>query len=555
MSTILVIDDIEETRNVICKILRRNGYHVLEAENGVGGLKMIETEQPDIVITDILMPFKNGIDMVNEIREINYDIPIIYTTAFNDNEFLMKTIGQSIDAYTLKPIDLESLLKGIIKASVKVENERVKFKLLELNKNLEVDVIKKSEQLELKNKELEKQLFTDNLTKLRNRLSLREDIKDYSNPIIAIFDIDEFKGINDLYGIDVGNAVLIKIANIISKLSDNDVKVYRTGSDEFITLQNNPIYSNSYEEDIVSIISHINSTSLYLDEYNLNVYVDITVGIAHDDKECLEKADIALREAQFTHLSYLKYTDDLKIDTKYANDIKWTEIIREAVLNKKIFPFFQPIVDKNKKIIKYESLMRLENEGKIISPIHFLEISKKAKYYTIMMKMMIEQTFQLIKEKAIDITINLAIQDIYNKQMVDFIEEKLVELKIAKNVIFEITESESINDYDKVYKFITEVKKLGCRIAIDDFGSGYSNFSYILKLQPDFLKIDGSLVKDIHKNENSFIITKTISEFAQRLGIKTIAEYVHNEEVFEILKLLEIDSFQGYYFSEPKESL
>ena len=116
--------------------------------------------------------------------------------------------------------------------------------------------------------------------------------------------------------------------------------------------------------------------------------------------------------------------------------------------------------------------------------------------------MMIEQTFTVIKETKKDITLNLSIQDIYNQQMVDYIKLELIRLNIARHVIFEITESESIQSYDKIYEFIIDVKKLGCRIAIDDFGSGYSNFSYILKLQPDYLKIDGSLIKDIHTNEN-----------------------------------------------------
>jgi len=555
--TILYVEDEIELQTEVKYNILPFVKEIITKNNGQEALDYFKENQDtiDMIITDILMPIKNGIEMVNEIREIDYEIPIIYTTAFNDNEFLLKTVGQSIDAYILKPIDLESLIKGIKKASVKVENERLKSTLKSLNKDLEIDVSNKAEELEIKNKELIKQLYTDTLTRLGNRIALREDLENYKNPIIAIIDIDEFKGINDLYGIDVGNAVLIKIANTISELSDDDVKVYRTGSDEFITLQDCKTYTSDYEKNIKNIISRINSTSLYLEEYKLNVYVDVTVGIAHDYTDCLEKADIALREAQQGHLSYLMYTDDLSLDTKYENDIKWTEIIREAVANEKIVPYYQPIVDKDQNIIKYESLMRLIDKDKVISPFFFLDISKKAKYYTIMMKMMIEKTFNLIKETGKEITINLSIQDIYNKQMVDYIKTQLIQLQIAKNVIFEITESESINDYDKVHQFIIEVKKLGCRIAIDDFGSGYSNFSYILKLKPDFLKIDGSLIKDIHKDESSFIITKTIAEFAQALGISTIAEYVHNEEVFEILKKLKIDAYQGFYFSEPKENL
>ena len=555
--TILYVEDELELQTEVKYNISPFVKEIITKNNGQDGLDYFLENQDniDMIITDILMPIKNGIEMVNEIREINYEIPIIYTTAFNDNEFLLKTVGQSIDAYILKPIDLESLIKGMIKASVKVENDRLKAKLLSLNKDLEIDVSNKTEQLEIKNKELLKQLYTDSLTNLKNRLALREDLNKYKHPIIAIFDIDQFKGINDLYGIDVGNSVLIKIANILAELSGEDVEVYRTGSDEFILLQECQVYTDEYEKRIKNIITTINSESLYINEYELHVYVDVTVGISHDHIGCLEKADIALREAQQGHLSYLMYTDTLSLDSKYENDIKWTEIIREAVANNNIVPYYQPIVDKDENIIKYESLMRLIDKDEVISPFFFLEISKKAKFYSIMMKMMIKQTFNLIKKTQKDITINLSIQDIYNKQMVEYIKSELIQLQIAKNVIFEITESESINDYEKVYQFIIEVKKLGCRIAIDDFGSGYSNFSYILKLQPDYLKIDGSLIKDIHINENSFIITRTIAQFAQQLGIQTIAEYVHNEEVFEILKKLKIDAYQGFYFSEPKEFL
>lgn len=555
--TILYVEDEIELQNEVKSNIDPFVKKIIIKNNGQEALDYFKENQNniDMIITDILMPMMNGIDMVNEIRDISYEIPIIYTTAFNDNEFLLKTVGQSIDAYILKPIDLELLLKGIVKASLKVENERLKDKLVFCNQNLEQDVFEKTKELAYKNKELTRQLYTDDLTSLPNRKALREDLPSFKNPIVAIFDIDEFKGINDLYGIDVGNHVLIKIANILSDLTSAEVKVYRTGSDEFIILQECKDYSTEYEETIKNIISYINTTSLYIEEHDINVYVDVTIGISHDCDHCLEKADVALRSAQERKIPYLMYSNKFKLESKYENEIKWTEIIREAVANKKIVPYFQPIVNQEGIIVKYESLMRLIDNEKVCSPFYFLDISKKAKYYSTMMKMMIDQTFKIIKEYKIDISINLSIQDIYNENMVAFIKAELIKLDISHNVIFEITESESIYDYEKVHEFILEVKKLGCKIAIDDFGSGYSNFSYILKLEPDFLKIDGSLIKDIHKDKNSYIITKTIAEFAQTLGIQTIAEYVHNEEIFEILKKLNIDSYQGFYFSEPKEKL
>jgi len=554
---VLYVEDEVELQNEVSNYISPFVKQIITKSNGQEGLEFFKDNQQDVdmIITDILMPQKNGIEMVNDIRAINYEIPIIYTTAFNDSEFLLQTVGQSIDAYILKPIDVQALLDGIKKACVKVENERLKAQLVEINQNLETDVFIKSSELKKKNEELLTQLYTDSLTGLSNRKALREDLKKCTNPIVTIFDIDEFKGINDLYGIDVGNSVLIKIANIISALSSDYSKVYRTGSDEFIALYDNEKISFEYEENIKNIISTINTSSLYLEGHDIYVYVDVTVGVAHDCKNCLEKADIALRQAQENHVSFLMYSDDLNLVSKYKNEIEWTERIREAVANKKIVPYFQPIVDRNGDIVKYESLMRMIDKDEVISPFFFLEISKKAKFYSIMMRMIVDQTFEVIRKEQKHLTLNLSIQDICNLQMVEHIKSELIRLDISKFVTFEITESESINDYERIYKFILEVKQLGCKIAIDDFGSGYSNFSYILKLQPDYLKIDGSLVKDIHTDKNSYVITKTIAEFAQRLGISTIAEYVHNEEVFEILKELNIDAYQGFYFSEPKETL
>ncbi len=169
--------------------------------------------------------------------------------------------------------------------------------------------------------------------------------------------------------------------------------------------------------------------------------------------------------------------------------------------------------------------------------------------------MIILKAFKKAKESSSSITVNLSIQDIVNKDIVKMIVDELQKNSIANLITFEILESESITDYEKVISFISIVKKLGCKIAIDDFGSGYSNFSYLLRLKPDYIKIDGSLVKNIHTDENAYLITKTINDFAHSLGMKTIAEFVHCEEVFNLLKEIDVDEYQGFYFYEPLEHI
>ena len=150
---------------------------------------------------------------------------------------------------------------------------------------------------------------------------------------------------------------------------------------------------------------------------------------------------------------------------------------------------------------------------------------------------------------------NLSFKDILNYEFIDYLDNALEKLKFEdrNRLVFEILESENLSDYDFLEEFVLKYKKLGVKIAIDDFGSGYSNFIRIIRLKPDYLKIDGSLIKNIDKDNNSYEIVKSIIAFSKTLNIRTIAEYVHSEEIFNLLLELGVDEFQGYYFGKPDE--
>lgn len=126
---------------------------------------------------------------------------------------------------------------------------------------------------------------------------------------------------------------------------------------------------------------------------------------------------------------------------------------------------------------------------------------------------------------------------------------------VKGRVVIELVESEGIENFDEVNRFIQKAKECGCAIAIDDFGTGYSNFEYLLRLRPDYIKLDGSMIKYINSDENTLEVVQTIVDFAKRTGIKTIAEYVCDEAVFNTVNELGIDYSQGYYFGEPKSTL
>jgi EAL domain-containing protein (putative c-di-GMP-specific phosphodiesterase class I) len=193
----------------------------------------------------------------------------------------------------------------------------------------------------------------------------------------------------------------------------------------------------------------------------------------------------------------------------------------------------------------------LDEDGNVVNPTLFIPISKKIKVYNLITKTIIEKSFEAFRNNDYLFSINLSIDDVMNSEIFDFIVERLKSYDSSNRVIFEIVESEAIVDFAKVSKFINEVKRHGAKVAIDNFGDGYSNFSYLIKMDLDFIKIDGSLIENIDVEKSSLLVVETMVEFAKKLGIKTIAEHVHTSTVSDKVKELGIEYSQGFYIDKP----
>jgi len=193
-----------------------------------------------------------------------------------------------------------------------------------------------------------------------------------------------------------------------------------------------------------------------------------------------------------------------------------------------------------------------DGQEKMVSPYFFLDAAIKTKQYNTLSNIIIEKSFETMNDNNKDFSINISYEDIFNDTLIKIIKTNLdIYPDIGKRLIIEILETEFIDDISVMNTFIEEFKQYGVRIAIDDFGTGHSNFSNILDLNPDYIKIDGSFIKNIDTDKKSYSLVKGIIESAKELEIKTIAEFVHSKEVFEVTFDLGIDEFQGYYFSEP----
>ena len=191
--------------------------------------------------------------------------------------------------------------------------------------------------------------------------------------------------------------------------------------------------------------------------------------------------------------------------------------------------------------------------GFLLAPFHFLDIAKKTGYYSNITKIVIDNSFKALSYTDKEITINLSSSDIENKQIRNYLWVLVSKKEHRGRITFELLEDEEVKDFNLVKDFIIKCKlECAVKIAIDDFGSGYSNYERLLEFQPDILKIDGSLIKNIVSDEYSLHVVESIIHFAQKQSIKTVAEFVSSKEIFEKIKDLGIDYSQGYYLGEPK---
>ena len=405
-----------------------------------------------------------------------------------------------------------------------------------------------------KTEELERILREDSLTKEGNRFKLLEDIKRFKKPSLALLDINRFGDINEFYGYEIGDEVLITVAKIFKEHTGNKYSLYRIYSDEFAIL-----VDNDEREHFKKFIKYI-ADSISLVPLNIKgkeIYIQMSYSISFEEKNELKKTANTIKRYSKNNKDIVVYDKNLGIEKIHEKNILWTSKLKKALESDNIVPYYQAIYNlKTEKIEKYEALVRLIDEDKIaISPFYFLDVAKKSKQYLKLTKEVIRKSFEYFKDKDYEFSVNLTLEDITNKNISSYIIEMLKEYNIASKVVFEIVESEGIQDFAYVNNFIDSVKKLGCKIAIDDFGSGYSNFEYLIKLNADYIKIDGSLIKDILLNKSNQEIVITIVDFAKRQGFKTIAEFVSSKEIFDKVKELGLDYAQGYYIDEPKPEI
>lgn len=401
-----------------------------------------------------------------------------------------------------------------------------------------------------------KKNFIDPLTNLFNRYVLDDlyhKIK-LEDIAIAIVDLDHFKQINDGYGHLVGDKVLQNIAKELQKSMRSEDVLIRYGGEEFlIFLAHEKNYS-----DITAIVHRIQKS---ISEYKMNIdgkeiQVSVSIGLNpaphlnRSLKDAIDTADKMLYLAKTNGRNRVEVYKH-RINTAIINH---ADQIITAIIDNRLIAHYQPIMcAKSGRVVKYEALVRMVDEmNNVRSPSEFLPFIKKTMAYRAMSKTMLANVFEAINKYQIEVNINFDTGDFFDETLYELIYQIIAQHRnIAPMLTIELLEDQEVTDIEAISKRIENLRSLGVKIAIDDFGSGYSTFSYLLGIKPDFLKIDGTLIRNIGKEDHAENVIASIVNICATLGILTVAEYVEDEEKIECLKRLNVDFLQGYAIGKP----
>ena len=412
-------------------------------------------------------------------------------------------------------------------------------------------------------------LYTDSLTGLPNRERLLADLKKSHTASLILLNIDSFKEINDFYGHSCGDHVIISLAHALQEKLDTNpdwrgARLYRMPADELAIWLPGHHNAEQLTPALEQLLAFIGELQVRWEDQPLTLNASLGVACSQQGnaadlsgEQLLHGANIALELARLNLESFVFYDASQRVREGYEQNLIGANRLRAALDSGRIVAFYQPILNlATGQIDKYECLVRmLDEQGEPISPIHFLDLAKKIRLYRTLTRRMVDLALERFEGQPWSFSLNLSCEDLLDPELSDHILDSIASRGMGKQVIFEILESEGIENYSAVRQFIDRAKAQGCRIAIDDFGTGYSNFEHLLRLDVDLIKIDGSLIRQLDSNPTALTLCRGIVQFAQELSMQTVAEFVHNPAVLNQVRALGIQHAQGAAIGMPSASL
>lgn len=405
-----------------------------------------------------------------------------------------------------------------------------------------------SEELSAQRFLVEKSVFFNPTVGIDNQLKFQYDVTALGLNKVAMFYFENEKMMRLFSGVSATYSFLSEVyQKIRDKYLKKDLFVYSYQDTSLIVASTDETNENTFEKTVDEIFEFLSSMSY--DELQLT-YTAVTY---FGDEDTVTGLEMALDYAHSHNVNRVRFEQFVK-DINNENgrlQILWT--IRDALAHKRIVPYYQEIHSNIPGKTKlYESLMRIvDANGKVYYPNQFLPISKEFALYDSISELMVEQVMDFFKDMDCRVSINLNVQDIYNRKMIKMIFDKMKKAPNPGNYVFEIVESEAVNDYEYIKNFADRIHELGGKIAIDDFGSGYSNLMHLFSISADYIKIDGEVIKSVKDNPLCRELIEFMQAWCKRNNLALICEYVEDKYIQDIMLELNVAYSQGYYFSRP----
>ena len=405
-------------------------------------------------------------------------------------------------------------------------------------------------------------LLYDDATRLPNRTVLMKSVPGRGRSLFAILHIENFSDLGVLFGYDLSDRILEHITSCLQEIRGAyGFQIYKLKGQEFGILLNDWILDEFRSEVAVhTVCTALQNMPIVWDGKELRVFVRAGCVIVDDATrdDFISRADVALRQGERQRRPVTVYTESMSLVTSVccSNELYSVLVTNRNTNSFKVY--FQPIVDANTlSVMWYECLLRVKGPDELYqSPLPYLAVAKSTGFDRYITEYVIGEACEAIGRTGRSFSVNMSYSDLLRPEVVDIICEKLAAVSSREgSLIVEVLEGEEIESTELLRSNIARLKRAGCRIAIDDFGSGYSNFVKLVELDVDIIKIDGSLVQRCFDDEATEALIRGIAHFCRQWGKEVVAEYVDCEHLAVKMKGIGVDYLQGYHYGMPDSSL
>ncbi len=551
---VLVVEDDPVTSLVLSQMLKRRGYNVTVCASAEEAMKVYHDTFYPLLFLDLFLPGMDGFSFCRWVRQQpgGEEHLILVGTASDRTGDLQRILEAGADDYIVKPYQTDILEVRLIIAQQQIKNK-------ELRKTL-------AENLQQERERLRHLATHDPLTNLFNRAAfldvLRDSVqiaRDGVSSALLYVDLDNFKLINDSFGHTAGDKVLMQVATFLQESVRSHDVPGRLGGDEFAVVLRD---TDLQEARFIAERIRSRMENLHFSHSGRPFSVAASVGLAMIDGSVAEKDVITFADAA-CYGAKVRGGDQVDVyDGEDGSMAGLRELapcaaqIKEAIQTKGFEILFQPIVDaQTAKPAFYEVLLRLPSDGRLLLPRAFFPAAERFHLMPEIDRQVITMTLpHLIRNSGLRLAINLSGQSFGDQTLPDFIEASFKSAGVNPGrITLEITETAVISNMPAAMKMMQRLRAAGFHFALDDFGAGFSSFNYLKELIADYLKIDGSFVRDAEKDPSKWIFVELMNDVAHRLKIKSIAEFVEQKATLEKLRSIGVDLAQGLLFGEPTD--